>query len=272
LTAVVLLAPHLTPPAAEELLAAATHKTKAEVERLLAERFPRPDLPNMVQAIAPAGVADTPAPGPAVGAEPQLVPEPVGLSVPLQSQIQLAPPAQAPLPPARIAPLAPERFALQVTITGTAHDLLRQAQALLGHSVPSGDVAQVIERALMALVTQLEKQKFAKCDRPGTQRGTSNSRHVPAAVKRAVFQRDRGQCTFVCENGRRCESRTRLEYDHLEAVARGGRATVSGIRLLCRTHNQHAAERVFGRAFMDGKRERGRSRGRQHAAIPSAPG
>jgi len=37
-------------------------------------------------------------------------------------------------------------------------------------------------------------------------------------------------------------------------VARGGRASVDGIRLLCRAHNQYEAERVFGGAFMQGKR------------------
>jgi len=44
LSGITLLAPHLTEDSAEGLLAAAEHKTKSEVETLLAERFPRPDL------------------------------------------------------------------------------------------------------------------------------------------------------------------------------------------------------------------------------------
>jgi hypothetical protein len=272
LTAVVLLAPHLTVDTAEGLLAAAAHKSKAAIERLLAERFPQPDLPTVVRAITQTVVADRLALVPAEGAAPQLVPEPVVPSAASNAVVQTGAPPQ-PLPPrARIAPLAPGRFALQVTITGNAHDLLRQAQALLGHAVPSGDVAEVIERALMLLVEKLEQQKFAKCARTRRSHGTAHPRYIPAEVKRAVFNRDRGQCTFVGENGKRCESRTRLEYDHIEAVARGGRATVAGIRLLCRTHNQHAAECVFGQAFMDGRREQGRSRGRRHEAMPGAPG
>src|SRR3989449_7180187 len=51
LSAVIVLAPHLTPENADELLAAAAHKTRAEIEQLLAERFPRPDLLAAVQAI-----------------------------------------------------------------------------------------------------------------------------------------------------------------------------------------------------------------------------
>src|SRR5207302_4870987 len=58
LAAAVLLAPHLTPENAAELLAAATHKTKAQIEQVVAERFPRADLPSRAQAMSsPASVA-----------------------------------------------------------------------------------------------------------------------------------------------------------------------------------------------------------------------
>src|SRR5262245_184198 len=49
LTAVCLLAPHLTDETADELLGGATHKSKAQIEQLLAERFPRPDVFAWVQ-------------------------------------------------------------------------------------------------------------------------------------------------------------------------------------------------------------------------------
>ena len=44
-TGVVLLAPHLTDDNADELLTAAGHKSKTEIEVLLAHRCPRPDVP-----------------------------------------------------------------------------------------------------------------------------------------------------------------------------------------------------------------------------------
>ncbi|MBI5709661.1 MAG: hypothetical protein HZC42_05045 [Candidatus Eisenbacteria bacterium] len=53
LSAVGLLVPYLTPENADELLAAAAHRTKSEIEELLAERFPRPDLPVRLEAISP---------------------------------------------------------------------------------------------------------------------------------------------------------------------------------------------------------------------------
>src|SRR5882762_5398119 len=56
LSALFLLAPHLAPDTVGALLAAATHKSKAQIELLLAERFPKPDLPELVQ---PMGVPST---------------------------------------------------------------------------------------------------------------------------------------------------------------------------------------------------------------------
>jgi len=52
LTAVVMLSSYLTPENADELLAAAAHQTRAGIERLLAKRFPRPDLPERLEAIS----------------------------------------------------------------------------------------------------------------------------------------------------------------------------------------------------------------------------
>ena len=190
LSAVILLAPHLTAENADDLLASAAHKTKAELERLLAERCPRPDLPARVEAIPPP-------PSPA----------------PLLPGDQHAPGrVEAPLPPPRVAPLSPQRYALQFTLDQEAYDDLRYVQALLGHQVPAGDLAQVFGRALKALAETLERTRFAATPRPRrSQRPSPNPRHLPAAVKRAVWQRDGGQCTFLSAAGQRCPARTRLE-------------------------------------------------------------
>ena len=138
------------------------------------------------------------------------------------------------------------------------HEELVAVQALLGHVLPSGDVAEVFRRALRELRQKLEKQKFGSCNRPRPQKGVAEGRHIPAAVKRAVCERDGGQCTFMSEKGKRCESRARLEYDHVEAVARGGEAATDNLRLRCRVHNHYAAECEFGTEFMQAKREEAR--------------
>ena len=247
LTAVVFLAPHLTHDNADELLAAATHRSKAQIEQLLAERFPQPDLPTLVTPVVPPP------------ANFRLVPEPVNFGPAENAPSASVPvPATPPASPARVAPLAPQRFALQCTVSQETHDKLRHAQELLGHSVPNGDLAQVLDRALDALIAKLERARFARTERPRPCRRSDDARHIPASVKRAVWERDGGRCTFVGQHGHRCESRTRLEFDHVEPVATGGHATLKGLRLRCRAHNQHEAERAFGRDFMNAKRETNR--------------
>jgi hypothetical protein len=264
LTAVLLLTPHLSPETADELLAAATHKTKAEIELLLAERYPRPDVPTLMRAIFVPIPNEAPAARSNESADPQLAPEPVAPSIPPTAPLQMEPPLQR----TRLSPLSAERYEWRLTVDKETQERLRYAQALLGHAVPSGDVPQVLKRALDALVRQLEKQKFANTSRSRPQRGPAMGRHVPSEVKRTVWQRDGGQCTFVSEQGKRCEARARLEFDHIQPFARGGPATVGGIRLRCRAHNQLAAEHTYGAEFMRGKRagHRGRS-----AQAPTPP-
>ena len=162
---------------------------------------------------------------------------------------------EPPAPRARLAPLSPGRFAVQVTLDQDEYQDLRRAQELLGHVLPSGDAARVIGRALRLLVATLEKQKFAQTDTPRARRRGAAGRTIPAEVRRAVAKRDGGRCTFVGTNGRRCGERKLLELDHVVPVARGGLATVDGVRLRCRAHNQYEAECTFGAGFMSQKRE-----------------
>jgi hypothetical protein len=157
-------------------------------------------------------------------------------------------------------PLAPQKFGFQFTGDQETHDAYERVRNLLSHEVPTGEMALVFKRALRIAEAELMKRRFAATDRPGPSRGSADPRHIPAAVKRAVAGRDREQCSFVSDSGKRCEERRFLEYDHEIPVARGGEATVENIRLRCRAHNQYAAERAFGAGFMDDKRrESGRA-------------
>jgi 5-methylcytosine-specific restriction endonuclease McrA len=75
----------------------------------------------------------------------------------------------------------------------------------------------------------------------------NETRHIPAAVKRAVWRRDGGRCAFTTPNGRRCSSRGSLEYHHVEPYMLGGRATIGNIALRCRAHNEYEGELQFGK-------------------------
>jgi 5-methylcytosine-specific restriction endonuclease McrA len=253
-TAVVRLAPRLTKQNAAGLLAAAADQTIEQLEVLLAERFPKPDAPTVVMAIEPAVACSEQGAGGVNADCIQVVSKPVERATPR----------------ARVTPLAPQRFALQVTIGQEARELLIRAQDLLGHSVPAGDVSEVFLRAMRLFVEKLEKQCFAATSHPRPRRGSPKGRTIPAEVKRAVHQRDGGQCTFASESGRRCEERGYMEYDHVIPVARGGRSTAANLRLRCRAHNQHAADRVFGKGFMDDKRREAQQRAAEAKAQKAA--
>jgi hypothetical protein len=294
LSAVVTLAGHLTSGNVDELLEAATHKTRAEIVQLLAQRYPRPDLPERLQALSPLppGMLPEPdelSPGKVDASTVSLDPPVLGpVNQPLRGNtgaitasigqvesgpvIQFVPGrADSPAPRPRVTPLAPERFGLQVTLDQETYDLLQTARARVSHQNPSGEILPVLKSALKLFVAHLEKRKFAAttCPRPSRSATASgvdapaSPRHIPAAIKRAVWERDGAQCTFVSDTGKRCPARSMLEYDHIEPVARGGHATVEGIRLLCRVHNQYAAESAFGSGFMSDKRAEAQTRGRR---------
>ena len=286
LAAVCLLASHLTAVNCEELIEAATHRRRFEIEQLLARRFGAPESPPMIRPLPPGASASQSirllAPGPVAGdarvgprlaldpetetsespsdsTQPELAPGPVMGALSRDggaaSDGELAPgPVGA---ASSVAPSPPvmERYSLRVTIDQKTHEKLRYAQALLSHVVVSGDIAEVLDRALEALVLQLERQKFGATTRPRRARASMRRRHVPAYVRRAVWERDQGQCTFVSSDGKRCQARRYLEFDHIQPVARGGRATIEGMRLRCHAHNQYTADRAFGPGFMNRKRQ-----------------
>ena len=258
-----LLAPCLTQENAEELLAESAGRRKSEIEDMLARRFPPPWARSMIQRLGCSGVAQL-APGQvelveaALRAAEDIAPVGSGTSsireVDGAKSDELAPGQVEIGEEATSTPSG--HFLLQVVVDAGTRDKLRRAQELLGHSVPSGDVAQVIDRALDALITALEKRKIGV----GAKRiaASRSGRHISARVRRAVWERDGGQCTFASATGVRCTSRRFLEFDHVDPVARGGTSTVDRVRLLCRAHNQLEAERAFGPAFMRKKRETAR--------------
>jgi hypothetical protein len=167
----------------------------------------------------------------------------------------------------RIAPGAHQRFSANFMLGQETFDKFRRVQELLSHQIPSGDMAAVFECMCDLSIAVLEKRKFAATNRPrsNVRRSSGKGRHIPAHVKRAVHERDGGQCTYVGPDGHRCTKRTQLEFDHIVEFALGGEATVENIRLLCKAHNQHAAEQTYGAAFMDQKR-----RAQQQAAAAPA--
>ena len=66
------------------------------------------------------------------------------------------------------------------------------------------------------------------------------SRYIPSHLRKYIWERDGGQCSYVHhETKRRCVSKHLLQIDHIQPFALGGRTEKENLRLLCAGHNQY---------------------------------
>jgi len=153
LTAIALLSKKLTEHNASELLAAAVHKSRRQIEVLLAERFPQPDVMTQVQELAVASSLPSPVtvnfcsnsarsaiPGASEsgsGARAHEENAPEASQVSVTASADAAPtsamtPAPVPSEPhSRLTPLMPKRFGVQFTMDEAMHADLQRALTLL---------------------------------------------------------------------------------------------------------------------------------------------
>jgi hypothetical protein len=283
-----LLAPYLTPANHERLLEEAFHRSKRDVEELIARRFPRavttsirklPERQPEAESAAPAAQAQTTPPAISGGIEVASADrrESAEAARSIAEAGEQGPRAVPRSAQPAVEPMAEDVFLIKLAAKGAMVDRLRYAQDLLGHAVPRGDITEVFDRALVTLIADLEKKKFGAPrparpaaaggtgavgavggQRPGDGRGAegdSRSRYLPVEVRRAVRARDHGRCAYVATDGRQCAATRFLEFHHLRPYAVGGEATAGNIALRCRAHNQYEAD-VFFAPIRQAMRER----------------
>jgi hypothetical protein len=170
MTAVVLLSPHLTTDNHRELFAEARHRTRQEVEKLVATLRPLPDVPTIIRKLPAPFVKQEVAeslfsenPGCRAG-ESTTGQEPTSIAASDENPFResankktstttalptpvVSPPAMprvsVPARPTVILALAPNRYKLQVTISESTQQKLRQAQELIRHQIPDGNTAMI---------------------------------------------------------------------------------------------------------------------------------
>lgn len=240
LSGLLLLRDHLNDANAEELADAASGKSESEIEALLVARWPKPPVPERIAPVSPQTVLPT---------------------------TESALPPAGPPRRSHAKPLSPTTFHLQLTMGAETHAKLLRARDMMRHRQPDGDLAVVVDRALDALLAQLERQVLAKAARP---RATSTStKAISRGARREVFARDGQQCTYRSVDGNRCPARAFLELDHATTRSRGGDHQSTNLRVYCHAHNQLHARQDFGDAHVDAKigarRARAHRRGRSSA-------
>jgi hypothetical protein len=215
LSAIKLLAPHLTQDNHAQLLNRVRGKSKREIEVIVAELAPKPDVPARMRklperALKPAAAFDLssqracdttasqascastslPSPSPSAAASSSAAPASAAAALAedeLLSALQALPSAettftlQPPRARAVSTPLSPGRFKLELTLGQDAHDQLMQLQALFRHQNPSGDLTSIVERAISELLERTMKRRFAQARRPRAVRDDDGSAPSHAA-------------------------------------------------------------------------------------------
>lgn len=238
LTAIRLLAPHLTPENFERLTREAQGKRVEGIKLLIATLKPQPPVPSVVRKLPdPKPAVMTVPAGPAPAQESSMV----LADMPASAAPAATPASRRPI----VAPLSESHYKLQVTISASARERLQQIQDLMRHRIPNGDPAAIVENALDVLHAKLLREKAAIVAKPRTGKAATEGkgRYIPASIKREVFRRDDGRCAYVAPDGRKCGSTSGVEFHHLRPYAVGGEATAANLEMRCRAHNGFEWER-----------------------------
>jgi len=200
LTTVRLVAPHLTTANHQDVLASARHKGKRQVEELVASLRPLPAVPSTIRKLP----------------EPRQVVLAANFVEPTSTDAASSPRAVAAAintsASPTVTPLAPERYKLQFTISCETHAKLRRVQALSRHVIPSGDPAEIFDRAL----TLLLQDRRVRCPAP-----VSQGRAAQSIVPKAPISAITGEQVDVLP----CETRDPLAYlCAAETLGAGGSA------------------------------------------------
>jgi 5-methylcytosine-specific restriction endonuclease McrA len=188
------------------------------------------------------------------------------------------------LMPERLRPISETHSELKILLNTEMLKELEELKCLLSHARPNASLKELLEFALRDTLTrlrprrpqhkskpaadQLQAKKAArpalptseleqqsskrqsaeqKSSEPRISRPTRFKRYIAQHIKREVWHRDGGICTYVDPvSGKCCGSKHFLEYDHIHPVALGGESCTDNLRLRCRAHNQVAALGAFG--------------------------
>jgi hypothetical protein len=252
LSGIAKLSPHLTAANHRILLERAAYRSKRKILELIAEISPKPDVPASIRKLPDCRGKSKSA------KKVQLRPDAVARTKSACSskvfRTNAARSGSAAAQPSVSEPLSPARYRIQFTASAEFRDKLERLRALMHSSVPDGDLGALLEAAVTEKLERLESRRFGETRAPRSRLEKTNtsavSRRIPAAVKRAVLERDGARCAFVGKNGRRCEERNQLEFHHRNPFGKGGCHSPENICLMCRTHNAYQAECDYGKELM----------------------
>jgi len=162
LTAIRRLAMVLTAENFDRLISEARHRTTREIGELVAREQPRPDAPSRIRRL-PAPRRDLQLVLKRVETDPLSPSETPAESVESVAAVASGGPStdrSVERDRASIEPLAPERYRVQFTAGAEMRGRIQRLQNLLRHRIPDGDIATVIDTAVIELLAKVERRKF----------------------------------------------------------------------------------------------------------------
>jgi hypothetical protein len=165
LTSVRMLRRHLTAENHEAVLARAANQKKEQIEALVAELAPAPDVVSCVRRLrVPRSMPGLPLEASKPAAACLMETGAPGIPPSDSAGAARRPPILAGLHPTPTRPivraLAPERYRVQFTIGQEAYEKLRRVQALLRREIPSGDAGVIFECFIDVLLEKVERDKL----------------------------------------------------------------------------------------------------------------
>lgn len=186
-----------------------------------------------------------------------------------QKLLELLPAAAETVHQTRRTQVNESTLRLSLTITNEMDNDLRRAQEVLSHIMPGAGDAEVLAYALKFLLKAKERRQIKiRHSTSGAEVGhaaTAGKSAIPSGFNGTTLINPAGSriddtqvdqsaspsCSFQDHvTGQVCGSRYQLQRDHIVPRALGGTNDPENLRWLCRAHNVHAAERIFGIKFM----------------------
>jgi hypothetical protein len=219
----------------EEVLERAAGRSEEQVKEMVAEMAPRPVPASTIRKV-PVRVSAA---------------RPLELAVGSAAEV-----ARAEVRRAKIELVARETYSFRFAASKDFKDDYERVKAALSHVVPDGDLEKVMHECVKRTLAQLEKRRPVKAKTAVNKEPAKKrpDRYVPAAVARAVFERDEGRCACVGPAGKRCGETRWVQVHHIEPVGMDGPSTVANCALRCQRHNLYEANRDYGAELMTAMR------------------
>jgi hypothetical protein len=132
---------------------------------------------------------------------------------------------------------------LRLVISEELLEKLERLKNLLGHKSDAQTYAGLIEELADLALKKLDPMEKPRV--PPLETKTS-TRYISEKTKRAIWQRDGGQCTYNDPITGRCSGKHALQYQHIIPFAQGGQSTFDNLTLHCQAHNRLAAIQAYG--------------------------